>query len=185
MMYEKCVNYNIRQISLNWIIMEDRNNANKSCPWSFLKDLNRRTELLHKLIKTNTFLRQSEVTHQLTPSASTQANLYSLTLNISWRQPATHWTYWELCRGQAQTFTHCEAFRGARRRKQTLKCQVQLVPFWNMEWTTSRYETWRRASPALALLSIIKSAASHMHVETVFWQRMLDQTPDRTRRSGR
>lgn len=42
-------------------------------------------------------------THQLTPSASTQANLYSLTLNISWRQPATHWTYWELWKCQRWT----------------------------------------------------------------------------------
>ena len=32
-------------------------------------------------------------THQFTPSASTQAKRYSLTLSISWRQPATHWTY--------------------------------------------------------------------------------------------
>ena len=49
------------------------------------------------------------ITHQLTPSASTHANLYSFTLSISWRQPATHWTYWELCNRQKPTFTQTEA----------------------------------------------------------------------------
>lgn len=34
--------------------------------------------------------------HQFTPSASTQAKRYSLTLSISCRHPATHCTYWEL-----------------------------------------------------------------------------------------
>lgn len=34
--------------------------------------------------------------HQFTPSASTHAKRYSLTLSISCRHPATHCTYWEL-----------------------------------------------------------------------------------------
>lgn len=48
------------------------------------------------------FLRR-KLTYQLTPSASTQANLYSFTLSISWRHPATHCTYWELCKRQTSS----------------------------------------------------------------------------------
>lgn len=42
--------------------------------------------------------------YQFTPSASTQANLYSFTLSINCRQPATHWTYWELCVRNTHTY---------------------------------------------------------------------------------
>lgn len=54
------------------------------------------------LVHKQGFLRR-KLTYQLTPSASTQANLYSFTLSISWRHPATHCTYWELCKRQTSS----------------------------------------------------------------------------------
>lgn len=79
--------------------------------------------------------KQEIITHQLTPSASTQANLYSLTFSMSWRHPATHWTYWELCERQRKSFTktqQCVWVVEHRKNKTSLEDWVQ--------WLAS--ETW-------------------------------------------
>lgn len=62
--------------------------------------------LLNSDMMNEVFCISSIESYQFTPSASTQANLYSFTLSISCRQPATHWTYWELCVGKTHIHTN-------------------------------------------------------------------------------
>lgn len=134
--------------------------------------------------QTTLIFRQFEVTHQLTPSASTQANLYSLTLNISCRQPATHWTYWELCRGQAQTFTHCEAFFTVEPENNAnvkVPGTVSAVLKHKVDYKQIRDVEEGQSSTCTTVNHQIRGIA---HARRPFRQRMPDQTPDRTRQSS-
>lgn len=50
----------------------------------------------YTIVRSSISIYSEKNAHQFTPSASTQAKRYSLTLSISCRHPATHCTYWEL-----------------------------------------------------------------------------------------
>lgn len=139
---------------------------NLKCSFFKLRTKINSTEMSFAIIFFSILSRLSKATHQFTPSASTQANLYSLTLNISWRQPATHWTYWELCRGQGQTFTHAGAGALAvdQENKASVRGPITISAVLKHGVVDKQIQKrGRRPVQYLQLPSQIKPEASHMH----------------------
>lgn len=74
---------------------------------------------------------------------------------MSWRHPATHWTYWELCDRKEEESYWKTAARLVCAIQKNNKTSLEGRRQWVASETQSRRNMWKQASPKLAWLSLI------------------------------